>query len=198
VTRLELGALTREEADALLGLSLAAHEASALYDDSGGNPFYLEQLARMRERGGAASAAAAEGSLGGVPVPPIVAAAVSEELGVLSAEARLVLEGASVAGDPFDPELAGAAAGTTERATMTALDELLRLELVRPTEVPRRFRFRHPLVRRSVYEGTPGGWRLGAHERVSDTLLERVPGRRRGHTTSSAPRDMVMPPRSRR
>ncbi len=45
-----------------------------------------------------------------IEVPPAVAAALSEELALLSAETRLVLEGAAVAGDPFEPELAAAAA----------------------------------------------------------------------------------------
>ena len=52
----------------------------------------------------------------------------------------------------------------------TAIDELLRLDLVRATDVPRRFRFRHPLVRRAVYEATSAGWRLGAHERCAEAL----------------------------
>ena len=39
--------------------------------------------------------------------------------------------------------------------------------------VPRRFVFRHPLVRRAVYESTPGGWRLAAHERAAAALAER-------------------------
>ena len=61
---------------------------------------------------------------------------------------------------------------------MDALDELLQLDLVRPTDVPRRFRFRHPLVRRAVYETTAGGWRLGAHERCADALAARGATRR--------------------
>ena len=173
LTRFELRALTRDQAKELLGESVDQAAAAGLYEDSGGNPFYLEQLARMLDHTGNAPAQAPAPSFDGVQVPPAVAAALAEELGLLSREARLVLEGAAVAGEPFDPELAAAAAGTSDAAAIAALDELLRLDIVRQTDVPRRFRFRHPLVRRSVYETTPGGWRLGAHERSAQALLER-------------------------
>jgi DNA-binding NarL/FixJ family response regulator/tetratricopeptide (TPR) repeat protein len=106
-------------------------------------------------------------------VPPTVAAALTEELALLSDSARLVLEGAAVAGDPFEPELAAAAASLPEGSVMEAIDELLQLDLLRPTDVPRRFRFRHPLVRRAVYEATAAGWRLGGHERCAAALESR-------------------------
>ena len=169
LTRLELGALTPAEAQELLRERVDAAGAAVLCQESGGNPFYLEQLARSPERAGRASSAP-EISLTGLEVPPAVVAALSEELALLSGETRLVLEGAAVAGDPFELELAAAAAATSEAAAMHAVDELLRLDLVRATDVPRRFRFRHPLVRRAVYETTAGGWRLGAHERCAEAL----------------------------
>jgi ATP/maltotriose-dependent transcriptional regulator MalT len=172
LTRLELGALTPDEAQELLGERVDAAGAAVLYQESGGNPFYLEQLARSPERAGGA-ASAPEISLTGLEVPPAVVAALSEELALLSDGGRPLLEGAAVAGDPFEPELAATAAATSEVAAMHAVDELLELDLIRSTDVPRRFRFRHPLVRRAVYEATAGGWRLGAHERCAEALAVR-------------------------
>jgi DNA-binding CsgD family transcriptional regulator len=172
LTVIELGALALDEARELLGDAVRLAEATAMYQDSGGNPFYLEQLARSLDRAGGA-APAGEISVTGVEVPSAVAASLSEELGLLSDGRRRVLEGAAVAGDPFEPELAAAAAATSEAEAMDAIDELLQLDVVRNTDVPRRFRFRHPLVRRAVYEATPGGWRLGAHERCAQALAAR-------------------------
>ena len=155
LTRLELSALSREDAKALHG-----NTTDSVYDESGGNPFYLQQLARSLDRTG--------------QVPRDVTAALSEELALLGADARRLLQGAAVAGDPFVPEaLAAAAAGVSEHQALDALDELLRTDLVRTTDVPRRFRFRHPLVRRAVYDDAPAGWRLGAHERAAQALPQR-------------------------
>jgi ATP/maltotriose-dependent transcriptional regulator MalT len=172
LARVELGELTPEEARELLGESVDAAGAAVLYEECGGNPFYLEQLARSLERAAGATPAP-ELSQTGLEVPPAIAASLSEELASLSEDARLVLEGAAVAGDPFEPELAAAAATASEAAAMDAVDELLRVDLIRTTDVPRRFRFRHPLVRRAVYEATAAGWRLGAHERCADALAVR-------------------------
>jgi ATP/maltotriose-dependent transcriptional regulator MalT len=172
VTRVDLGALTLVEARQLLGGRFDAARAALLYHESGGNPFYLEQLARSPAREPQFTSAA-EISLTGLDVPAAVAASLAEELTLLADAGRLVLEGAAVAGDPFELELAAAAAATSEAAGMQAIEELLRLDLIHTTDVPRRFRFRHPLVRRAVYEATPGGWRLGAHERCAEALRAR-------------------------
>jgi DNA-binding CsgD family transcriptional regulator len=189
LTRVELGALTLDEARELLGDKVDAAGTAVLYRESGGNPFYLEQLARSPERAGRATSAP-EISLTSLGVPPAVAASIGEELAFLSETGRLVLEGAAVVGDPFEPELAAAAAATSEAAAMDAVDELLELDLIRTTDVPRRFRFRHPLVRRAVYEAAAGGWRLGAHERCADALAARgVTAAARAHHVERSARE---------
>jgi DNA-binding CsgD family transcriptional regulator len=165
LARVELPPLTREETRELVG-----EHADALYEESGGNPFYLEQLSRA---GGAVQAGGEDVLLAGLQVPPQVAAALTEELALLSDQARTVLDGASVAGDPFELDLAAVAADLAERDALPALDELLAADLARSTDMPRRFRFRHPIVRRAVYEATGGGWRIRAHERVAAALAAR-------------------------
>src|SRR5207237_3056932 len=113
----------------------------ALHEESGRNPFYLEQLARVRNnRHVNAAPSGAEISMAGVDVPPMVAAALAEELALLPASARRVLDGAAVAGDPFALDLAASAAAATEREALDALDVLGRLAFIRPGDMPRRFR----------------------------------------------------------
>jgi DNA-binding CsgD family transcriptional regulator/tetratricopeptide (TPR) repeat protein len=168
LVRIELRPLTTEETRGFLG---DRPDAGVLYHEAGGNPFYLEQLARSGD--GLRSAGAKELSLGELDVPPAVSASLSEELTFLSVAGRIVLEGAAVAGDPFELDVAATAAAVADDVALAAIDELAELELVRMTDVPRRFRFRHPLVRRAVYDATAAGWRLGAHERCAQELAAR-------------------------
>ena len=162
----------RDEAAELLGDDLAAALADALYAESGGNPFYLEQLARSVRRGRrrrprrGRSPGRRRRARGGGRRPDRGARAAGRA-------ARRLLEGAAVAGDPFEPELAAAAAASTRRPRCRRSTCCSRCGLVRRTDVPRRFRFRHPLIRRAVYDRAR---RLACSARTSaarEALAER-------------------------
>ncbi|HEX6024038.1 MAG TPA: AAA family ATPase, partial [Solirubrobacter sp.] len=138
--RIDLQPLTDEEARALVADERVVAEGA-------GNPFFLLQLAR--------------GGHG-------VAEALAGEFNALDAGARRLLDGAAVAGEPFDIDLAAAVAELHD--PLPALDALVAADLVRATENPRRFAFRHPLVRRTVYDAAGAGWRLAAHARAAEAL----------------------------
>jgi DNA-binding CsgD family transcriptional regulator len=167
---IELAPLSAEEAEGLMNPVLDVDARAALYRQSGGNPFYLEQLSRagtpvLGRRGLAITHPSDEWS-----PPAAVSASIRNELGGLSPEARVTLDAAAITGEAFEAQLVAAIAERPERQTLDALDALLAVDFIRPTDAPRRFRFRHPIVRRVVYDELPRAWRLGAHARAARAL----------------------------
>ena len=169
--RLDLAPLTSVEAHALMDPTLDETVRATLYRESGGNPFYLEQLVRVASRESGPLAASVETTTSSA-LPPAVAAAIGDELSRIESSSRLVLDAAAIVGESFEPELVAAIAERRLAFTLHALDQLLEVDVIRPTATPRRFRFRHPIVRRAVYDGIPHGWRLAAHARAAAALME--------------------------
>jgi DNA-binding CsgD family transcriptional regulator len=177
-TRIDLGPLSKEEAQALIDPKLDLATRSEIYRESGGNPFYLEQLVRNRPRG-LTSAAPPERMAESWALPPAVGAAIHDELTRIRGESRVVLDAAAIIGESFEPEPVAAIAELSVASTLAAVDELLEADIIRATATPQRFRFRHPIVRRAVYDGMRPGWRLGAHARAARALI-------RAHAPASA------------
>ena len=151
---LDLRPLERDAAESLLA-EVPSTERDRLYAQSGGNPLLLRELARD---GGAHA------------VPGGIVAAVRREVETLPADARALVQAAAVAGDPFDLDVAARIAELDEPAALEALDVLEQHSLIAATGDPRRFAFRHPVMRTAVYETLGAGARLARHAAAAREL----------------------------
>src|SRR5215218_4876384 len=158
-----LGPLSSRDSEALL----AGDSRQEIIAQSGGNPFYILELSRAEPITGPRGAGdRREG------VPEAIGLAIDRELGALSGDGRALANASAVIGDPFSLDLSISAAGLGPDQGLTALDELAGSDLVRSTDVPRPFQFRHPLVRSAVYEAVPEGTRLAIHSLCSELLRD--------------------------
>ena len=169
LSELRLTPLSAGEADVLMGERVPAPVREEMYRQSGGNPFYLQELARVSQR----PARRPFDDEAVVGVPASVSAALGQEIDALGDVSKRLAWGAALAGDPADLDLATAAAGLSEDQALAALEDLSARDVLRATPVPRRYAFRHPIVRRAVYEAAGEAWRLGAHGRAAAALAAR-------------------------
>ncbi len=166
VADLRLTTLAPEDARALVSDTVPEPIRAAICARAGGNPFFLGELVR-------------EHVAGRVPVPPRpgvppgAAAVLGQEIAALPEHARTLALGAAVSGDPFELDVAAAAAQLDGDEMLEALDTLVASTLVSELGSGRRYGFRHPLLREALYASASAGWRLGAHERVAALLRDR-------------------------
>ncbi|HEY4277574.1 MAG TPA: AAA family ATPase [Conexibacter sp.] len=148
--------LRNRAASALLPADLAPAARERILHEADGNPLFLRELARS-------STTSPDDD---EPVPETIAWALAQELDDLAADPRALLDGAAIAGDPFDPTIAAAVAGLDEASAHPALDALVAAEIVRPA-AGHRFAFRHPFVHRVVSDATAQAWRGPADQRAA-------------------------------
>jgi tetratricopeptide (TPR) repeat protein len=187
LVRMGLGPLSSADAARLFASDLGPTRWRQLYEVSGGNPFYLEALARMpSEQLTAVMPSDPAASVRDVPGP--VRDVLLAELQGLSEPARLSARVAAVLGDSFAATMVAAVAGADHAHILAALDELAAHDVVRPEGAPGQFGFRHPLVRAVVYEAAGAGWLIGAHARAARCLAERgaSPAAQASHVQRSA------------
>ena len=170
-----LDSLTREESAELLrqvsGEVLDAGVADLMYRQSGGNPFFLQELGRQVRRQGPPAKSAGRG---GWRLPETVRQAVALRLAGLSAQTRSVLDLASVFTAGFVFGELQLLTGLDEERLLDSLDEALSAELIVPTGEDR-YDFAHSLVRDVLYDQFAPSRKTRLHRRLVG-VLERLVG----------------------
>lgn len=186
-TPIVLGPLPLEDSARIVSSALGATEAPEdlvrfLYERTGGNPFFLEELCRslredetLRVEGETVVGRAA---LERVALPDTVQGVVRIRLDRLEPAARRLIRAASVIGREFGLDVLERALGG--KADLAAgLDRLRELGLIQRTRmvpVPE-FRFKHSLIRDVAYDGLLERQRAELHGAVGEAIEALGPDR---------------------
>ncbi|GAB3661934.1 hypothetical protein GCM10027589_24560 [Actinocorallia lasiicapitis] len=147
-----------------------------------GNPFLMKELVRHLESGDALTAdVPAKGS-------PSLVHFVTDQLRPLPALSVKVVRALAVVGEGAASDRLAEIVEADPAEVLEALAPPLACQLVVASDVPIRFSFAHPLIRRTVYDTLPVGLRTAFHLKIVDTAL------RAGDQTLAASHLLHVPP----
>jgi DNA-binding winged helix-turn-helix (wHTH) protein/tetratricopeptide (TPR) repeat protein len=147
--------------------------AQTLHEQSGGNPFFLNQLVHLLEVGGGADRIASGTSLPSM-LPRGIREAIARQLDGLPDETRNALSVAATMGREFPVAAVADVMGLSVHRLIARLEPAVDARLT--IAIPERHghhRFAHVLLRDSVYEQLDALERVDLHHRIARTL-ERV------------------------
>jgi class 3 adenylate cyclase len=156
----------------------------ALGDATEGNPLFIRELLLhlveegkiLREGQGWIS----RFSVDELGIPEGIRQVVSRRLQKLSVEANRLLSVASAFNGAFSFEVATAAAGLDEETALSAIDEALGAQLLRPGTNAEGFDFSHAMIRHTLYSELNPARRVRLHRKIAEEM-ERSWGERAAH-----------------
>jgi DNA-binding SARP family transcriptional activator len=149
----------------------------ALHAETGGNPFFMDEVLRSLQEAGALGddGQALEHALEGMGVPEGVEEVIARRLARMSSQAGEALMVGAVVGTRFELEVVREVLAEPDEAVMTALEEAIEAGLV--VEQPDRidtFAFSHAILRDAVYTRPSKSRRARLHQRVGEVLVPRL------------------------
>ncbi|MBI4789682.1 MAG: AAA family ATPase [Chloroflexi bacterium] len=177
----------------ILGGQVDAELAAAVHEMTEGNPFFIREIARALLKGnqlekddgqwhlrrGDPRGRPTEGrpteGRPMLPVPADLGGLVRERVARLGEGVEAALTAAAVIGREFDYETLRGVAVLPDPVVLDALDAALAGYLIEETESG--YRFRHPLIRRALYDSLSRARRAHLHTRTAETV-ESISARR--------------------
>jgi len=178
--RLPLRRLALEDTRALLSglfdVEVSAELAGAVHQETEGNPFFIEEVVKSlveegkiyREGGRWQRTLTVEE----LEIPQSVRAVIGKRVQKAGEACRRVLAIAAIIGREFDPDLLVRISGLEEEQVLDALDEAVRLQLIREVRMGRTvgYAFEHALMRQTLYESLNPRRRARLHQQVGEAL----------------------------
>ncbi|MDG4808951.1 BTAD domain-containing putative transcriptional regulator [Micromonospora sp. WMMD1120] len=156
---------TGELTGAIVGTAPDPATTRLIHQRSGGNPFFVRELAQLY---------ATEGEAALVAVPPGVRDVIRHRLAQVPASTRTVLRQAAVLGRDVDPALLSALVGDPSVA-LDAVDSALQAGFLTERESDGQLRFTHILVRDTLYADLSAPRRAAWHAAAAEVLRQRDP-----------------------
>lgn len=141
-----------------LGREPSAEEVHRVHHQTGGNPLFITQLARLSLTAPAAG------------IPTALRDVLARRLARVSSSCARVLGVAAVIGSEFDEETLGAVLDEPPDAVAAALEEAAFARLIVRRDQPDRWQFVHNLVRTARYEDLGPQARQAWHRRACEVL----------------------------
>jgi hypothetical protein len=145
-------------------------DAVSMWARTGGNPFFVQEVARL---------VAARGPAATLMVPPGVREVLQRRLARLTQPCMSLLTAAAIAAETaaeaIEDDLLCEASGIREEAAARLLDEAAAGRLLDIDQAgPARYRFRHSLIREVLDQGLSGAQRGELHAAVGEALEQRA------------------------
>ncbi|MGI9033630.1 MAG: helix-turn-helix transcriptional regulator [Acidimicrobiales bacterium] len=156
--------------EAVTGTAAPARVAREVRRLSGGNPFFVGELAH-------AWAEAPDGGDGRLPTSVIEV--VGERVGRLSTATRQLLDAAAVLGEQFAVAVAASLIDSPVVACLSTLGEAADAGLIEATRTPGEWRFTHALVREAVEARIPVADRVALHRKAAVAIEATYAGQLR-------------------
>jgi len=191
---LDVGPLRDDELaeliDELLGCDPSLHPlAEKIAVQTGGNPFFVEEVVRALADSGALTGRPGAYELSGqgaeIVIPPTVQAVLAARIDRLAELDKSVLETSAVLGKQFDVSMLRKVAGAGEDELAGSLDRLAEAGFVSMVEAypEAEYAFQHPLTQEVAYRMQLGETRATVHRRVAEELEQSCTcGERRDET----------------
>jgi predicted Ser/Thr protein kinase/tetratricopeptide (TPR) repeat protein len=180
VTRLALRGLDEPQVQGLVR-SVTGYDAPetlgrAVFDSTGGNPFFVgEMLRHLHETGGLVRQDATATAFG---LPAGVKEVIGRRLSRTSEDCNRALTLAAVIGRDFDAAVLEALGDLPGDRLLDALDEAARAHLITELVGGRgRFSFLHALIRETLYDELGSSRRIRLHRRVAEAIEHLTQGR---------------------